>query len=378
MKVLLACVAVALASLCACAEEEQKMTKVVDEETKEAKEAKKERELNLLLDQGTEWLKLNEDKEGVHQLKSGLQYRVLERGDFSAKKPTANTECKIFYKGKLTDGTVVVDGFKNAKPSKFTPLQVLRGMGEAMQLMREGDLWELFLPAGLHFGKYGRTYNGVRVPGGSILVMELKLVEVGDTPNPNDYPDVQEEPADWEENANIFHLNDKTLKEFNEQNAHYFAFFYDKSCKVCQKKIPVVAEFSAVANAIIKVAAIDCNVNFKSCGLHDITEVPTMKIYNNVLDRVDTYKGDLDIWIMWDFVNVVYGYVMKDYGLTTGVQKWDFDFDYEGEFAQEKGIMKTSPDGSDDSADGEMCTEEKKESCSGTKPAINGMPTWAQ
>merc|ERR1712224_572468 len=85
----------------------------------------------------------------------------------------------------------------------------------------------------------------------------------------------------------------------------------------------------AVTNAVVKVAAVDCTANFKSCGLHDITEVPTLKIFNNVLDRVDTYKGDIEVHALWDFVNIIYGYVLKDYGLTTGVAKWDFDFDYE-------------------------------------------------
>ena len=87
----------------------------------------------------------------------------------------------------------------------------------------------------------------------------------------------------------------------------YFVLFYDRGCDICQKKIPVVSEFSAVSNAVIKVAAVDCTANFKSCGLHDITEVPTIKIFNNILDRVDTYKGDIEIDILWDFVNVIYG-----------------------------------------------------------------------
>lgn len=116
-------------------------------------------------------------QEDVVQLKSGLQYKVLKEGaDKSKPKPKASTPCKCHYSGKLVDGTVFDSSYKRGKPTTFAPNQVIAAWTEAMQMMREGDKWELYVPASLGYGSSGA--GGV-IPGGAALIFEMEIVEVG-------------------------------------------------------------------------------------------------------------------------------------------------------------------------------------------------------
>merc|ERR1719320_1305363 len=85
-----------------------------------------------------------------------------------------DTECDCHYQGTLIDGTEFDSSYKRGKPIKFAPNQVIRGWTEAMQLMKEGDHWELYIPPDM---AYGNLSSG-SIPGGSTLVFELELVKV--------------------------------------------------------------------------------------------------------------------------------------------------------------------------------------------------------
>ena len=127
--------------------------------------------------EGEAFLKANADEEGVVVLPSGLQYRVLQSGEPGAKSPEAGSPCKCHYRGKLISGVEFDSSYKRHAPSTFAPNQVVKGWTEAMQLMKEGDKWELFLPSEL---AYGNSQRGQHITPGSVLIFELEILEVGE------------------------------------------------------------------------------------------------------------------------------------------------------------------------------------------------------
>ena len=96
-------------------------------------------------------------------LRSGLQYKVLKSGEAGAKSPEVNSPCKCHYRGKLISGVEFDSSYKRHAPSTFAPNQVVKGWTEAMQLMKEGDKWELFLPSELAYGNSQRGQNNTQM-----------------------------------------------------------------------------------------------------------------------------------------------------------------------------------------------------------------------
>eukprot|EP00808_Paulinella_micropora_P008658 g53442.t1 len=125
--------------------------------------------------QGLAWLAAKETEPGVIKRPSGLLYKVLKSGPEGAASPKADTRCKCHYRGTLMDGTEFDSSYKRGKPATFAPNQVIPGWTEAMQLMKEGDKWELFIPAEL---AYGDSQRGRFITPGSVLVFELEIIEV--------------------------------------------------------------------------------------------------------------------------------------------------------------------------------------------------------
>ena len=113
---------------------------------------------------GLKWLEENKAKPGVITLPSGLQYKVLKHGS-GVFHPTASSPCECHYAGTLTDGTEFDSSYKRGEPTTFAPnqvsqgarvslldwlcsfvtgvAQVIKGWTEAMQMMVEGDKWEM-------------------------------------------------------------------------------------------------------------------------------------------------------------------------------------------------------------------------------------------
>lgn len=121
-----------------------------------------------------DFLEANAKDLGVMQLKSGLQFRPLAVGH-GKEKPNATTLCRVHFRSRLTDGTEFDSSYKTGQPIDFTPKSALLGWSEALQMMREGDKWELFIPSHLAYGERGRG----SVPAGATLVTELELIEIG-------------------------------------------------------------------------------------------------------------------------------------------------------------------------------------------------------
>lgn len=127
--------------------------------------------------QGREYLEENGKKAGVTVTSSGLQYRVLKSGPDGAPSPKANSPCDCHYRGTLIDGTEFDSSYKRGKPTTFAPNQVVKGWTEAMQMMKEGDKWELTLPSELAYGDSGA---GGKIKAGDVLVFELEILKVNE------------------------------------------------------------------------------------------------------------------------------------------------------------------------------------------------------
>lgn len=124
-------------------------------------------------EKGKAFLEANKSKEGVVELPSGLQYKVIKAG--TGKKPTAESTVRVHYRGTLLDGTEFDSSFKRGQPAEFPVNGVIKGWSEALQLMQEGAKWELYIPASLAYGDQGA---GGMIKPGSTLLFEVELLEV--------------------------------------------------------------------------------------------------------------------------------------------------------------------------------------------------------
>ena len=123
---------------------------------------------------GKVFLEANKAKEGVITLPSGLQYRVIEEGA-GLEHPTVGTPCECHYAGRLLDGTEFDSSYKRGTPSTFAPNQVIKGWTEAMQLMVQGDKWEMYIPFGLAYGANGKP---PKIPPAATLIFIMEIVKI--------------------------------------------------------------------------------------------------------------------------------------------------------------------------------------------------------
>eukprot|EP00419_Tripos_fusus_P052359 CAMPEP_0172808592 /NCGR_PEP_ID=MMETSP1075-20121228/7785_1 /TAXON_ID=2916 /ORGANISM="Ceratium fusus, Strain PA161109" /LENGTH=402 /DNA_ID=CAMNT_0013647763 /DNA_START=18 /DNA_END=1226 /DNA_ORIENTATION=+ len=125
------------------------------------------------MEEQTNFLDRHRRRPGVTELASGLQYRKQRSGPADAPSPGPSTPCLVHYRGLLTDGTEF-DSTRRMQPVVLSPSDVIPGWREALQLMHEGDCWEIVLPASLGYGERGAG----AIPGGATLVFEIELVQV--------------------------------------------------------------------------------------------------------------------------------------------------------------------------------------------------------
>ncbi len=124
------------------------------------------------LAEGVAFLEANRAKESVKVLPSGLQYKVIREG--TGKTPTVNDKVKTHYRGTLINGREFDSSYKRNKPAEFPVKGVIKGWTEALQLMKEGGKWELYIPSNLAYGERGRP----SIPANSTLIFEIELLEV--------------------------------------------------------------------------------------------------------------------------------------------------------------------------------------------------------
>lgn len=123
--------------------------------------------------EGEAFLAENAKKEGVVTLPSGLQYKVLNAG--SGKSPKASDSVECHYEGRLIDGSVFDSSYQRGETATFGVTQVIAGWVEALQLMKEGDKWQLYIPYNLAYGERGA---GAQIPPYATLIFDVELVSV--------------------------------------------------------------------------------------------------------------------------------------------------------------------------------------------------------
>ncbi|HBA53649.1 FKBP-type peptidyl-prolyl cis-trans isomerase [Syntrophorhabdus aromaticivorans] len=123
--------------------------------------------------EGEAFLAENKKKPGVKTLSSGLQYKVLKEG--KGKTPTATDTVVTHYRGTLIDGTEFDSSFQRKEPAAFAVRSVIKGWTEALQLMREGAKWQLFVPSDLAYGDRGA---GPLIGPNATLIFEVELISV--------------------------------------------------------------------------------------------------------------------------------------------------------------------------------------------------------
>ncbi len=135
------------------------------------KERKEKGEQNKI--EGPKFLAENAKKEGVITTASGLQYKVLKEG--TGPLPKETDWVKVHYRGTLINGDEFDSSFSRGKPSVFPVNRVIDGWTEALQLMKVGSKWKLYIPSEIAYGERGK---GVAIAPNATLIYELELLSI--------------------------------------------------------------------------------------------------------------------------------------------------------------------------------------------------------
>jgi FKBP-type peptidyl-prolyl cis-trans isomerase FklB len=122
-----------------------------------------------------EFLAKNGKRPGVITTASGLQYEILKSGDKNGKSPSATDTVSVNYVGTLTDGTEFDSSIKRGVPAEFPVNGVIAGWTEALQKMKVGDKWKLYVPPEL---AYGARSPSPKIPPNSALEFEVELLKI--------------------------------------------------------------------------------------------------------------------------------------------------------------------------------------------------------
>ena len=122
---------------------------------------------------GDAFLAQNAVRAGVKVLPSGLQYEVLVDG--MGEIPKSTDKVKVHYTGTLLDGTVFDSSVQRGEPATFPVTGVIKGWVEALQLMKTGSKWKLFIPQNLAYGDRGA---GGQIGPYATLIFEVELLGI--------------------------------------------------------------------------------------------------------------------------------------------------------------------------------------------------------
>lgn len=137
------------------------------------KNQKKLAALQKRLQESREFLTENAKKPGVTTTASGLQYQVIEQGQ--GESPQKNDKVLVHYSGKLLDGSVFDSSHQRGQPASFQVDKVIKGWTEALQLMKPGDHWQIYIPPELGYGDKGA---GPKIPPNSTLIFDVELISI--------------------------------------------------------------------------------------------------------------------------------------------------------------------------------------------------------
>ena len=133
----------------------------------------REEQAQKVVNEGIAFLEKNKSKAGVKTTASGLQYEVIKEGN--GAKPTAQDSVTVNYIGSLIDGTEFDNSFERGEPLTLQLGGVIPGWTEGVQLMNTGSKYKFYIPYELGYGLRGAPPT---IPGGSVLVFEIELLEV--------------------------------------------------------------------------------------------------------------------------------------------------------------------------------------------------------
>merc|ERR1719240_1731192 len=194
---------------------------------------------------GLKFLAEKEKEEGVKKLPSGLLYKVLKKGE-GKEHPLKDTPCDCHYQGTLIDGKEFDSSYKRGQPTTFAPNQVIKGWTEAMQLMVEGDKWEMYIPSDLGYGAGG---SPPKIPGGAALIFTMEIIKIKCDKKMKEVEWTAEQLALWTDadeakctewrNSRIKMWEDGPLKEKHPTKEGFDAWL-DKQCASTKNKTLVV------------------------------------------------------------------------------------------------------------------------------------------
>ncbi len=122
---------------------------------------------------GIDFLAENAKQQGIQMLEGGLQYKVLTPG--TGESPSATDTVKVHYTGKLINGETFDSSVARGEPATFRVNQVIKGWQMALQKMKTGGKWMLYIPSDLAYGERGSP--GAIGPH-EVLVFEVELLEI--------------------------------------------------------------------------------------------------------------------------------------------------------------------------------------------------------
>lgn len=122
---------------------------------------------------GMAYLSSNRQKDGVVELESGLQYRVVEPGN--GPSPSADDTVLVHYRGTLVNGEEFDSSYSRGAPTSLQVSQVIPGWREALALMSPGAKWEIVVPSDLG---YGDTGAGTTIGPNETLIFDIELIEI--------------------------------------------------------------------------------------------------------------------------------------------------------------------------------------------------------
>jgi FKBP-type peptidyl-prolyl cis-trans isomerase FklB len=154
-------------------EEMHQITSAIQKETAEKRAVKMKAVAEKNKREGEAFLAENKKKEGVKILANGLQYKVIKDGKGQTPKLTDTVTTN--YRGTLIDGTEFDSSYGRGQPAKFPVNGVILGWTEALQLMKVGSKWQIFIPSNLAYGEMGA---GNVIGANQTLIFEIELISI--------------------------------------------------------------------------------------------------------------------------------------------------------------------------------------------------------
>ena len=143
----------------------------LNKEIRAKQEEKRKQQGEKNKQEGEKFLAENKTKPAVVALPCGLQYKVLTDG--SGESPKPGDVVTVNYRGTLIDGTEFDSSYKRGQPATFSVTGVIKGWTEALEQMKPGAKWQLFIPSDLAYGERG---SGPTIGPNATLQFEVELV----------------------------------------------------------------------------------------------------------------------------------------------------------------------------------------------------------